>query len=105
LIVLSRFSLYAWSASSILVSHFAAACQDLAGELGCRYSSTDTMEKNLISEVMKEMGRKGGKAGGKKGAKARMEALTPKERTRIARAAAKARWSKIKKMTRPKKKP
>lgn len=54
------------------------------------------MDPNLISEVMREMGRKGGKKGGKKGAKIRTERLTPEQRTKIARNAAKARWAKAK---------
>jgi hypothetical protein len=37
-----------------------------------------------------------GREGGKKGAKARMEKLTPAQRSEIARIAAKARWSKQK---------
>jgi hypothetical protein len=52
------------------------------------------MDPNLISKVMQEMGRKGGKKGGKKGAKMRAEALTPEQRSQIARKAAKARWAK-----------
>jgi hypothetical protein len=56
------------------------------------------MDPNLISKVMREMGRKGGKKGGKKGAKMRAEALTPEERSQIARKAAKTRWSKVKKI-------
>ena len=55
------------------------------------------MDPNLISKVMQEMGRKGGKKGGKKGAKMRAEALTPEQRSQIARKAAKARWVKAKK--------
>jgi hypothetical protein len=55
------------------------------------------MDPKLISAVMREMGRKGGKKGGKKGAKARMETLTPEQRTQIARKAAKARWARAKK--------
>ena len=55
------------------------------------------MDPNLISKVMREMGRKGGKKGGKKGAKMRAEALTPEQRSQIARKAAKTRWSKVKK--------
>jgi hypothetical protein len=54
------------------------------------------MNKDLISKVMQEMGRKGGKKGGKKGAKMRAEALTPEQRTKIARKAAKARWASAK---------
>ncbi len=38
-----------------------------------------------------------GRLGGKKGGKARAESLTPKQRTDIARAAAKKRWGKPKK--------
>jgi hypothetical protein len=55
------------------------------------------MNPDLISKVMQEMGRKGGKKGGKKGAKMRAEALTPQQRSQIARKAAKARWAKTKK--------
>jgi hypothetical protein len=55
------------------------------------------MNPDLISKVMREMGRKGGKKGGKKGAKMRAEALTPEQRSQIARKAAKARWARVKK--------
>jgi hypothetical protein len=55
------------------------------------------MDPSLISKVMQEMGRKGGKKGGKKGAKMRAEALTPEQRSQIARKAAKSRWAKAKK--------
>jgi hypothetical protein len=58
------------------------------------------MDPDLVSKVMREMGRKGGKKGGKKGAKARAEALTPEQRSQIARRAAKARWAKTKKKDR-----
>ena len=54
------------------------------------------MNPDLISKVMQEMGRKGGKKGGKKGAKMRAEALTPEQRSQIARKAAKARWANAK---------
>jgi hypothetical protein len=37
-----------------------------------------------------------GREGGKKGAKARMEKLTPAQRSEIARVAARARWSRQK---------
>jgi hypothetical protein len=57
------------------------------------------MDPNLISKVMREMGRKGGKKGGKKGAKMRADALTPEQRSQIARKAAKSRWAKAKKKT------
>lgn len=55
------------------------------------------MKRDLISEVMREMGKKGGKAGGKKGGTARMAALTPEERKELARKAIQARWAKAKK--------
>lgn len=42
------------------------------------------MDKATISEVMRTLGRKGGKASGK----ARMQKLTPEERSEIARKAA-----------------
>jgi hypothetical protein len=54
------------------------------------------MKRDLISEVMREMGRKGGKAAGGKGGKKRMAALTPEERKELARKAAQARWAKTK---------
>jgi hypothetical protein len=38
------------------------------------------------------LGRRGGKKGGPKGGAARMAALTPKERSELARKAARARW-------------
>jgi len=47
----------------------------------------------MISEVMAEMGRKGGRIGGKR----RLETLSDRRRTQIARQAANARWSKKKK--------
>lgn len=55
------------------------------------------MKRELISDVMREMGKRGGKAGGKKGGKARMAALTPEQRKALARKAVQARWSRAKK--------
>jgi hypothetical protein len=55
------------------------------------------MRRNLISEVMREMGKKGGKAAGGKGGRKRMAALSPDERKELARKAAKARWAQAKK--------
>ena len=55
------------------------------------------MRRDLVSEVMREMGRKGGKAAKGKGVKARMAALTPEQRKELARKAAQARWAKTKK--------
>ena len=45
---------------------------------------------SLISQVMSEMGRKGGRIGGKR----RLETMTDRQRSRVARKAAQARWSK-----------
>ena len=58
------------------------------------------MRRDLVSEVMREMGKKGGKAGGKKGGKARMAALTPEQRKELARKAVQTRWAKAKKTRR-----
>jgi hypothetical protein len=58
------------------------------------------MRRDLVSEVMREMGKKGGKAGGKKGGKARMAALTPEQRKELARKAVQTRWAKAKKKSR-----
>jgi general stress protein YciG len=55
------------------------------------------MRRDLISNVMREMGRKGGKAAGGKGGKARMAALTPEQRKELAKKAAQTRWAKAKK--------
>jgi hypothetical protein len=55
-----------------------------------------TMRRDLISEVMREMGRKGGKAAGGKGGRKRMAALTAEQRKELARKAAKSRWAKAK---------
>jgi hypothetical protein len=55
------------------------------------------MRRDLVSQVMREMGRKGGEAAKGKGVKARMAALSPEERKELARKAAKARWAKAKK--------
>jgi hypothetical protein len=59
------------------------------------------MKRDLVSEVMRQMGKKGGKAGGKKGGKARMAALTPEERKELARKAVQTRWAKAKKKRKP----
>lgn len=49
-------------------------------------------DPELISHVMAEMGRKGGRIGGKR----RLETLSGRRRSQIAKNAAKARWSKKK---------
>jgi len=46
--------------------------------------------KTPVSSYLTKIGRKGGKASGK----ARMEKLTPEQRTAVARTAAAARWAK-----------
>jgi hypothetical protein len=55
------------------------------------------MRRELVSQVMREMGRKGGKAAKGKGVKARMAILSPDERKALASKAAKARWTNEKK--------
>jgi hypothetical protein len=54
---------------------------------------TPTLSKSMISQVMAEMGRKGGQIGGKR----RLETLSDRRRSQIAKQAAQARWSKKKK--------
>jgi hypothetical protein len=46
--------------------------------------------KDQISKVMAELGRRGGKIGGKR----RLQTMTAKERSIIAKKAAQARWKK-----------
>ena len=50
----------------------------------------EKITRSEISRIMAAMGRKGGK----KSAKARMEKISPHERSRIALKAAQARWAK-----------
>ena len=52
--------------------------------------ATDGHKESLVVEQVNEFAR----AGGLKGGRARAAALTPKERSEIARKAAAARWSK-----------
>ena len=54
---------------------------------------TEKPSLSMISQVMAEMGRKGGKIGGKR----RLETLSDRRRSQIAKQAAKARWGKKKK--------
>ena len=49
--------------------------------------------RSLVSQVMAEMGRKGGLIGGKR----RLETLSDRRRSQIAKHAARARWGKKKK--------
>jgi hypothetical protein len=53
-----------------------------------RVNKTIKVDKKTISAVMRTLGKKGGPA--------RIAKLTPKERTELARKAAKARWKKQK---------
>ena len=48
--------------------------------------------RSLRSQLLSELGREGGKIGGKR----RAENMTPEQRRRSARKAARARWTKIK---------
>ncbi|MGH8653418.1 MAG: histone H1 [Gammaproteobacteria bacterium] len=49
---------------------------------------------SVISQYMAQIGSKGGQIGGKR----RLETLTPNERIKIAKKAARARWNKYKKV-------
>jgi hypothetical protein len=51
-------------------------------------------EQDREAEEMRELARKLGRRGGLKGGKARRDKLTPKQRSEIARKAARARWAK-----------
>ena len=53
---------------------------------------TPKHSQSVISQVMAEMGRKGGQIGGKR----RLETLSNKRRSQIAKHAARARWAKKK---------
>jgi len=54
---------------------------------------TPKPSRSVISQVMADMGRKGGLIGGKR----RLETLSDRRRSQIARQAARARWGKKKK--------
>jgi hypothetical protein len=51
-------------------------------------------EQDREAEEMRELARKLGRRGGLKGGKARRDKLTPKQRSEIARKAARVRWAK-----------
>lgn len=55
-------------------------------------TATPTAHPSVISQIMAEMGRKGGRIGGKR----RLETMSKKERSDVAKTAAKARWAKVK---------
>jgi len=50
--------------------------------------------RSSVKEAALELIRAWGREGGKKGAKARWEHVTPEERSKLAKKAAAARWSK-----------
>ena len=54
--------------------------------------TTTEVTLTVVSQVMSEMGRKGGLVGGKR----RLETMTSKQRSAVAKKAAKARWKKAK---------
>ena len=57
-----------------------------------RIAPVAPVSQSLISQVMAEMGRKGGRIGGKR----RLETMTDRQRSQVAKRAANARWSKKK---------
>jgi hypothetical protein len=54
---------------------------------------TEQPVRSIRSQILSELGREGGKLGGK----ARAARMTPEQRRRSARKAAKARWANVKK--------
>lgn len=60
------------------------------GELDLTETPAAPAHPSLISQVMAEMGRKGGRIGGKR----RLETMSSRERSLVAKKAAKARWAK-----------
>ena len=64
------------------------------GELAPADTPIVVATPSLISQVMAEMGRKGGRIGGKR----RLETMTDRQRSQVARKAAKARWGKKRKI-------
>jgi hypothetical protein len=60
------------------------------GEQSTTEKESPRPTKSEVSRIMSAMGRKGGK----KSAKARMEKISPEERSQIALKAARARWAK-----------
>ncbi len=63
------------------------------GESDAPIPETPKPSRSVISQVMAEMGRKGGRIGGKR----RLETLSDRRRSQIAKQAAQARWSKKRK--------
>ena len=53
-----------------------------------------SVENEWSDEELRKLARELGRRGGLKGGRARAEKLTPEERKKIARKAAKARWDK-----------
>jgi hypothetical protein len=63
------------------------------GDTGSDTDAPMPQPRSVVSQVMAEMGRKGGRIGGKR----RLETLSDRRRSQIARKAAQARWAKKKK--------
>jgi hypothetical protein len=61
-----------------------------AATTGTESNAEVVTSAKTVSQIMAEMGRKGGKIGGKR----RLVTMSAAERKRIAKSAAKARWSK-----------
>lgn len=57
------------------------------------FAKTPKPSRSMISQVMAEMGRKGGRIGGKR----RLETMSARRRSQVAKLAARARWAKHKK--------
>jgi len=62
---------------------------DLPPELEAKPEEPAQPARSLRSQILSELGRAGGKIGGKR----RAESMTPEQRRRSARKAAKARWA------------
>jgi hypothetical protein len=73
------------------INQFAASIvEQAAGSSGTQTLTIDLDDKATVSRLMREMGRRGGI----KGAATLNRKLTPEQRRRSARKAAKARWAK-----------
>ena len=70
-------------------NHFAASIVEQATRSSESPPQVDLSDKATVSQIMREMGRRGGI----KGAAALNGSLTPEQRKRSARKAAKARWA------------
>jgi len=66
------------------------AVHRLLGDLPPVEPGLEQPARSVRSQILSELGREGGKIGGKR----RAESMTPEQRRRSARKAAKARWAK-----------